>query len=73
VLYRNKQYERARFYVRRVNTRQELASAQTLWLAAQIEHKLGQAEQVRALGIQLRDRFPDSPEATLFEKGRFDD
>jgi type IV pilus assembly protein PilF len=73
VLYRNKQYDRARFYVRRVNTRQELASAQTLWLAAQIEHKLGQAEQVKALGNQLRDRFPDSPEAVLFEKGRFDD
>jgi len=73
VLYRNKQYERARFYVRRVNTRQELASAQTLWLAAQIEHKLGQAEQVTALGAQLRDRFPESPEASLYEKGKFDD
>ena len=73
VLYRNKQYERARFYIRRVNTRQELVSAQTLWLAARIEHKLGQAEQVKAMGSQLRERFPDSPEASLFEKGRFDD
>lgn len=73
VLYRNKQYERARFYIRRVNSRQELASAQTLWLAAQIEHRLGQAEQVKALGSQLRDRFPDSPEAMLYEKGKFDD
>jgi type IV pilus assembly protein PilF len=73
VLYRNKQYERARFYIRRVNNRSELASAQTLWLAAQIEHRLGQAEQVKALGAQLRDRFPDSNEAVLFEKGKFDD
>ena len=73
VLYRNKQYERARFYIRRVNTRQELSSAQTLWLAARIEHRLGQAEQVKSLGNQLRDRFPDSPEAMLFEKGKFDD
>ena len=73
VLYRNGQYERARFYIRRVNNRQEFASAQTLWLAARIEHKLGEAEQVKALGAQLRDRFPDSPEALLFEKGRFDD
>jgi len=73
VLYRNGQYERARFYIRRVNTKQELASAQTLWLAARIEHKLAQAEQVQALGAQLRDRFPQSPETLLFEKGKFDE
>jgi len=73
VLYRNGQYERARFYIRRVNTRQELASAQTLWLAARIEHKLGQDEQVNALGIQLHNRFPEAPETVLFEKGKFDE
>ena len=73
VLYRSGQYERARFYIRRVNSRQELVSAQTLWLAARIEHKLGQAEQVKAMGAQLRDRFPESPEASLYEKGKFDD
>ena len=73
VLYRNGQYERARFYIRRVNTKQELASAQTLWLAARVERKLGQDEQVQALGAQLRNRFPQSPEALLFEKGKFDE
>ena len=73
VLYRNGQYERARFYIRRVNTRQELASAQTLWLAARIEHKLGQDEQVNAIGIQLHNRFADAPETVLFEKGKFDE
>jgi type IV pilus assembly protein PilF len=73
VLYRNGQYERARFYIRRVNTKQELASAQTLWLAARIERKLGQEEQVQAMGAQLRNRFPQSPEALLFEKGKFDE
>jgi type IV pilus assembly protein PilF len=73
VLYRNGQFERARFYIRRVNTRQELASAQTLWLAARIEHKLGQVEQSNAMGAQLRNRFPQSPEALQFEKGKFDE
>ena len=73
VLYRNGQYERARFYIRRVNNKQELASAQTLWLAARIEHKLGQEEQVNGMGAQLRNRFPDSPEAAQFEKGKFDE
>jgi type IV pilus assembly protein PilF len=73
VLYRNGQFERARFYIRRVNTKQELASAQTLWLAARIERKLGQDEQVQAMGAQLRNRFPQSPEALQFEKGKFDE
>ena len=73
VLYRNGQYERARFYIRRVNNNQELASAQTLWLAARVERKLNQDQQVQAMGAQLRERFPQSPEATLFEKGKFDE
>lgn len=73
VLYRNGQYERARFYIRRVNSNQELASAQTLWLAARIEHKLGQEQQVAAMGAQLRNRFPQSPELLQFEKGKFDE
>ena len=73
VLYRNGQFDRARFYIRRINSRPELASAQTLWLAARIEHKLGQEEQVKAMGAQLRDHFPDAPEALLYEKGKFDD
>ncbi len=73
VLYRNGQYERARFYIRRINNNQELSSAQTLWIAARIEHKLGQEQQVQAMGAQLRNRFPQSPEALLFEKGKFDD
>ncbi len=73
VLYRNGQFERARFYIRRVNNKQELASAQTLWLAARIEHKLAQDEQANAMGAQLRNRFPQSQEALLFEKGKFDE
>ena len=73
VLYRNGQYERARFYIRRVNGKQELANAQTLWLAARIEHRLGQQEQVNGLGAQLHNRFPEAPETVLFEKGKFDE
>ena len=70
VLYRNGQFERARFYIRRVNSRPELASAQTLWLAARIEHKLGQEEQVKAMGAQLRDRFPDVAGSVAVRKGQ---
>ncbi len=72
VLLRRGEPERARFYIRRVNNNDQLVSAQTLWLAARIEHKLGETAQVRALGIQLLNRFPQSPEATLYEKGQFE-
>lgn len=72
VLYRRGEFERARFYMRRVNSKQDSANAQSLWLAARIEHRLGNAAGARELGNQLRDRFPQSPEALLFERGRFD-
>jgi type IV pilus assembly protein PilF len=73
VLMRRGEYERARFYVRRVNSIDEQISPKTLWMAARIENKLGQAGQVQVFGNQLVNRFPQSPEALLYEKGRFDD
>ena len=54
------EFERARFYIRRVNTRPELVTAESLWLAARIEHRLGNAPGVQELGRQLRSRFPQA-------------
>jgi type IV pilus assembly protein PilF len=73
VLYRRGEFERARFYIGRVNDTPGNVNPQTLWLAARIEHKLGQASSLRVLGDRLRQGFPQSPEAALFERGRFDD
>jgi type IV pilus assembly protein PilF len=73
VLYRRQAFERARFYIGRVNDKAETANAQTLWLAARIEHKLGRLAAERALGEQLRNRFPQAPETSLFDQGRFDE
>jgi len=73
VLYQRQDYERARFYIGRVNDNAEAANAQTLWLATRIERKLGRDTTVRQFGERLRARFPQSPEAALFERGRFDD
>jgi type IV pilus assembly protein PilF len=73
VLYRRGEYERARFYIARVNTLQDQSNAQSLWLATRIEKKLGNQPGVQSLGRQLRDRFPESPEALLLEQGRFDE
>jgi type IV pilus assembly protein PilF len=73
VLYRRGEYERARFYVRRVNNVPEVSSAQTLWLAVRIENRLGNRNGVQDFGTQLRNRFPQSREASSFQRGAFDE
>ena len=73
VLYRRGDYERARFYIRRVNSVAALQGAQTLWLAARIENRLGNRAGVRDFGGELNKRFPDSREAALYQRGQFDE
>lgn len=73
ILYRRGEFERARFYIRRVNAQPENVNAQTLWLAARIEHKLGNRIGANGIGVQLRQRYPDSPQSLRFERGQFDD
>jgi type IV pilus assembly protein PilF len=73
VLYRRAEYERARFYIRRVNNVEEISNAQSLWLAVRIENRMGNRGGVDAFGRQLRNRFPQSAEALAYDRGRFDD
>ncbi|MBC8055072.1 MAG: type IV pilus biogenesis/stability protein PilW [Rhizobiales bacterium] len=73
VLYRRGDFERARFYIRRVNSVPSLTGSQTLWLAARIERRLGNRTGAQEFGDQLRRRFPDSREAASFERGNFDE
>jgi len=73
VLFRRGEFERARFYVRRVNSNNNLSNAQTLWLAARIEQRLGNQQGAQDLGTQIRNRFPQSREAVAFEQGKFDE
>lgn len=73
VLYRRAEYERARFYIRRVNQREELSNAQTLWLAMRIENRMGNRGAVDDFGRQLRNRFPQATETLAYERGRFDE
>lgn len=73
VLYRRGELERARFYMRRVNNQPGVANAQTLWLAARIENRIGNAAGAQEFGRQLRERFPMSTEALRFERGQFDE
>lgn len=73
VLYRRSDYERARFYIRRVNLREDLSNAQTLWLALRVENRLGNRSAVNEFGRQLRNRFPQAAETLAYERGRLDD
>ena len=73
VLYRKGELERARSFIRRVNNQKEVASAQTLWLEARIEKRIGNQAGVEELGRQLRGRFPESREAGLFDRGQFNE
>jgi type IV pilus assembly protein PilF len=73
VLLRRGELARARFYVARINANPDQSSAQSLWLAARIEHRSANAQGTQSFGRQLRDRFPQSPEALQFERGRFED
>jgi type IV pilus assembly protein PilF len=73
VLLRKGDYERARFYIGRINGISEATTAQSLWLAARIERKLGNGQALQNIGRQLRDRFPASSEAMQFERGQFDE
>lgn len=72
VLFRNGDLTRARFYIQRVNAVPDLANAQSLWLAARIEHRAGNLMAAQTLGRQLRERFPQSPETLQFERGRYE-
>ncbi len=73
VLYRKGDLERARGFIRRVNLQTEVASAQTLWLAARIEKRLGNQDALDEAGRLLRNRFPASREAGQFDRGQFNE
>ena len=72
-LYLRGDYERARFYVRRVNQSEATSNAQTLWLAARIEMKLGNQQGANDFGLKLRNRFPKSRESLAFDRGAFNE
>lgn len=64
---------RAQFYVRRLNASPDLVNAETLWLGLRVERRLGNADGVRQLADQLRQRFPNSPEWARYLRGAFDE
>lgn len=71
-LYRRHDYERAQFYIGRLN-RQIDVTSESLWLEIKTEHQLGHRDAVVLLGSQLRRRFPESRERAALEREAFDD
>lgn len=72
VLYMRGDYERARFYIRRINN-SELANAESLWLGIKVENRLNDQQALGQLGDQLRKRFPNSRERESLDRRAFDD
>ncbi|MDH5578226.1 MAG: type IV pilus biogenesis/stability protein PilW [Betaproteobacteria bacterium] len=48
------------------------ASAESLWLAVRIERRLGARAAEQSYAIQLRRRFPESPEFQALQSGRYE-
>ncbi len=72
LLYQNKDFVRARFYIRRINN-SELANAETLWLGIKVEKQLGNEENLTQLATQLEKRFPQSAETAAYRRGEFNE
>jgi type IV pilus assembly protein PilF len=67
---KRRDFERARFYTQRLLTSYE-PSAQVLGLAFRVERAAGNREAAATHALQLRRRFPGSPEAEALASGRF--
>ena len=72
VLFLNEDYERARFYIRRLNN-SEFANAESLWLGIKVERRLANDEALMQLATQLEKRFSQSREATAYQRGAFNE
>ncbi len=72
IYYERKDYQRARFYIDRV-IKADLLSADVLWLAIKIEHKLGDKLIEVSFGTLLRRRHPESAEYAAYQRGAFDE
>lgn len=73
VLFRNRELERARFYVKRVNDQPEQLNAQSAWLQLRIERKLGHTNAVDDLAQVMRRKFPQAPETQALDAGRYEE
>ena len=72
LLFKRGEFVRAQFYIRRLNN-SELANAESLWLGIKVERRLGSTVAMQQLAEQLKKRFAQAPELSLYERGAFDE
>lgn len=72
IYFEQRDLERARFYVSRA-MKADMMTADVLWLAIRIEHKLGDRTAEAGLATQLRHRHPNSAEYAAYQRGIFDE
>ena len=72
IYFEQRDLERARFYVGRA-MKADMLTADVLWLAIRIEHKLGDGAAEASLATQLRRRYPNSTEYAAYQRGAFDE
>ncbi len=70
--YKKQDWKRAQFYIDRL-IKTDAYTAEILWLAIRINHKLKDPIAVDSLSVQLHRRYPDSDEDALSQRGAFDD
>lgn len=70
--YDQRDYERAHFYISRL-VKADVMTAEVLWLATRIEHKLGDRAAEEGFATQLRRRYPASAEYGAYQRGAFDE
>jgi type IV pilus assembly protein PilF len=72
LLLRRNELPRAQFYIRRLNN-SDLANAESFWLGIRVEQRLSDRVAMNQLAEQLRKRYPQSREATLLDRGAFNE
>jgi type IV pilus assembly protein PilF len=72
VLYQRGDYQRAQFYIRRLNN-SELANAESLWLGVKVENRMNDTAAMGQLSEQLRKRYPQSRERASLDRRAFDE
>jgi type IV pilus assembly protein PilF len=72
IAYRNGNLLRAREFAEQLNRLSEQQTAETLWLALRIEHKLGNREAEQRYASLLTRNFPTSNENQAYQQGKFE-
>jgi type IV pilus assembly protein PilF len=75
VYYERRDYARAGFFISRLTkiAKMESLTADVLWLAIKVQHKLGDTGAEASMATQLRRHHSASPEYAAYQRGAFDE